>query len=198
MPQASLVNRVDYLLSLALSALVRASTRSAGCPPGDQFVDRSAGGGDFLFRRFAESVGRDRQLLGDLSIAQDFDFVESSLWPNPWRPSTSKVTSAPSSKASLILPTLTANTETAQRLLNPRLGIAPDHRHRATLEGRLATVAAATLVPFVTATGCLAVPTAATATNALAFAILLNSAMDVVQLHDETNFRCVCCRPGSA
>src|SRR5690606_22061741 len=65
----------------------------------------------------------------------------------------------------------------------PALGNPPYHRHRAALEGRLTTVAAAALVSLVTATSGFAGSRSNTAADPLATFKLGNAAMDVVEIH---------------
>ena len=66
-------------------------------------------------------MGCDVELLGQLAIAQDFEYVETAFG-QILGSQASSVTSSPASKASSICPTLTTATLSAQRLLNPRLG----------------------------------------------------------------------------
>ena len=73
-------------------------------------------------------------------------------------------------------------------IVETAFGNASKHRHRTALEIRLATVAATALVAFVPAAGCLTVTASGTATNPLSLAVLLNAAMDIVEIHDENRF----------
>ena len=87
----------------------------------DQLIDTPPSSGDLLFGRLAEPVSRHAQLFRHLTIAEDLHFVERSFRQVLCR---QRLESDFGTilKASLIWPTLTANTVTAQRLLKPRLG----------------------------------------------------------------------------
>ncbi len=154
---------------------------------GGQFIDTATGRRDLLFGRFAEAVGRDLQFLGQFAITKDLDFVKGAFGQifRSQRLEGDFITILEG-----IIDPSDVDGKHGHRptIVESAFGDTPEHRHRTALEVRLATVTAAALVTFVAATGSFSMTATRTSTDPLAFAFLLNAAMDIVKVHDETRF----------
>ena len=91
---------------------------------------------DLFLGRRAEAMGRNRQLLGQLAVAQHLQHVEPPLEDAASPAGSAGVTSAPASNSSSRSPTLTSATVSGEDVREAALGNAADQGRAAALEDR--------------------------------------------------------------
>ena len=179
-------SRVTWLFGAALAAFFLPLT--TGALPGSTIASPPA----FSIFSMAVSLKRWAEIFSffvNFAVAEDLQLVEAALGQILGASSASGVTSSPALKSLSSSPTLTAATRIAQRLLKPRLGMRRTSGHRTAFEDRDARPAGPRALALVTAAGRLALARADAATEPLARLVLLDAAMNVVEVHDSVTPR---------
>lgn len=147
-----------------------------------QFHHRTTGRIDLVLSRFAKAVCLHRQLLGDLSIAENLDFIKRALG------NVSSIHDFQRDRVAVIEQLAEPSDVDREHFDRPlvvetTLGNSPEHRRTTALEVGFAAVSAAAFVSVVSTARRFADTTTGTTSDPSSLAVLRDSAMNFVKLH---------------
>ena len=152
--------------------------------------DRLAAGlVNLLLGRFAEPMGGDFELLGQFAVAQQLQLRRNGLWRGSWPPGRRASLRRRGQNASPVAATLTTAIRRAQLVVEAALRHPDDGRQRCR-PGRSAIAKCRPATSGLCGRGPpSSLPRADSPTEPLATAVLLDAAMDVVEIHDSVTPR---------